>query len=473
MEEKTMQKTVEEAGKSGNPLGSRKVTSLLRQFAIPSIVAMMVSSLYNVVDQIFIGQGVGYLGNGATNVAFPFSTICMAIALLVGIGSASSYSLYLGRGEEKKAKECVGNGVFMMVTLGVLYAILVEIFLVPLLWVFGATDNNIGYAIEYMRIIAIGMPLLVVTNGTCNLIRADGSPKFSMACMVTGAVINMILDPIFILALDMGMTGAALATVISQVISCGMAVSYYRRFKHVKLDIRSFTIRPRECAKQASYGLSNSLNQLAITVVQIVMNQTLLYYGARSVYGADIPQSACGVVFKINSLFLAVFIGLSQGSQPIVGFNYGAKQYKRVRDTYKCAILVAFVVGLIGVGCFHIFSHQLISLFGSGDALYYQFAEKFMKTYLMMMPAIGIQLVSANFFSAIGKPGRGVILSLSRQILFLIPLLIVFPMIWGIEGVMYTAPISDSVSCLLSVCLILVEFAAMHREERATASSAE
>lgn len=447
-----------EVVQKGNPLGYEKISVLIRRFATPSIVAMLVSSLYNVVDQLFIGQGVGTYGNGATTVAFPFTTISLAIGLLIGIGSAASYSLHLGEGNQKAAEKCVGNALVMQLFFGIIYAILAELFLEPMLWQFGATANNISYAMDYMRIIGIGLPFLILSNATTALIRADGSPKFSMACMVTGAVINTIGDAVFILGFDWGMKGAAFATLISQMISAGMAFSYYFRFKQVHFSFHSFELKWRECIRQLSFGLSNSLNQVAICIVQIVLNQSLKYYGAHSEYGEDIPISACGIVFKVNSLFFAVFIGLAQGSQPILGFNYGAKQYERVKKTYKMACTIALMVGILAVLSFQIFPRQIISAFGEGPEgavdLYYEFAIMFMRTYLVMMPAIGIQTLSANFFAALGKPKRGVLLSLSRQIIFLIPLLLIFPRIWGVHGILYTAPISDALSCILSLILV-------------------
>ena len=440
-----------------NPLGYEKISTLIRKFATPSIIAMLVSSLYNIVDQLFIGQGVGTYGNGATTVAFPFTTISLAIGLLIGVGSAASYSLHLGNGDKEAAGRCVGNALVMQLIFGIVYAFFAELFLVPLLWQFGATDNNIGYAVDYMRIIGIGLPFLILSNSTSALIRADGSPRYSMVCMITGAVLNTILDPIFIFAFDWGMKGAAAATLISQVVSAVIAFLYYFRFKHVTFRIRSIQVRVSECLRQLSLGLSNSCNQLAICIVQIVLNQSLRYYGSMSIYGEDIPISACGIVFKVNNLFFAVFIGLVQGVQPILGFNYGAKQYDRVKKTYKTACMLALIVGIFAVMCFQLFPRQILSAFGSGSELYFEFGIRFMRTYLIMMPAIGIQVLSSNFFAAIGKPARGVILSLTRQILFLIPLLLIFPRIWGLMGIMYTAPIADAFSCALSLFLVARE----------------
>lgn len=449
-----------------NPLGFEAPARLLRKFAVPSIVAMLVTSLYNIVDQIFIGQGVGYLGNAATNVAFPLSTICLSIALLIGVGSASNFSLELGAGNEKEAARCVGNALFMMVTFGVLYLICIQIFLQPLLGAFGATKEILPYAMSYTRITAFGMPLLIITNGMSNLARADGSPRYSMTCMIVGAIINVILDPVFIFALDMGVAGAAWATIIGQVFSFVMALCYLTRFKQVSISRHSFRPNFRKCIKIASLGLSNSLNQVAITLVQIVLNNSLIYYGAQSVYGKEIPLAACGIVMKTNAILISIFVGISQGSQPIIGFNYGAKKYDRVRKVYQIAITCNLILSAVGFLLFQFCPRQIISLFGSGDPLYYEFAVKFMRIFLFMVIVNGIQTISSNFFSAIGKPMKGVFLSLTRQVIFLVPLILLLPLAFGLDGILYAAPIADGLAFIISILMVRHEFTKMKRLEQ-------
>ena len=437
-----------------NPLGYEPLPQLLKKFAVPSIIAMLVSSLYNIVDQIFIGQGVGYLGNAATNVAYPLTTICMAIALLIGIGSASRFSLYLGAGEKEKAAGVVGNAFLMMLVGGIAYTVLVELFLRILLTAFGATPDVMPYAESYTRITALGMPLLIVTNGMSNLARADGSPKYSMVCMLLGAVLNTILDPIFIFVFGWGVAGAAWATVIGQFFSFLAAVQYLGRFQHVQLRREMFRLNPQESIRIASLGMSSSLNQLAITLVQIVLNNSLTYYGAASEYGTDIPLAASDIVMKTNAILLAVIIGISQGSQPIVGFNYGARQYDRVRGIYKLAVSCCVAVGSVGFVLFEFFPTQIISIFGTGDALYFEFDVKFMRIFLMMIFINGVQMISSNFFAAIGKPVKGMVLSLTRQVLFLIPLLLILPLRWGMDGILFSGPVADFAAFVTTVLLI-------------------
>ena len=272
-----------------NPLGTRPLPLLLRDFAIPSILAMLVSSLYNIVDQIFIGNGVGYLGNAATNVAYPLTTICLSIALLIGVGSAARFNLNLGAGNTEQARQTVASAFGMMVVLGLVYMVIVQLFLPHLLRLFGATADVLPYAVQYARITAFGMPLLIVTNGMSNLARADGSPRYSMLCMLLGAVINTILDPIFIFVCGWGVAGAAWATVIGQAASFAMAASYLRQFRNIRLSPADFRPDLREWRRIAALGMSNCLNQIAITFVQIVLNNSLKYYGSMSIYGSDIP----------------------------------------------------------------------------------------------------------------------------------------------------------------------------------------
>ena len=440
-----------------NPLGTQPLPKLLRSFAIPSILAMLVSSLYNIVDQIFIGQGVGYLGNAATNVSYPLTTICLAIALLIGVGSAACFNLNLGAGRPEQARRVVAAAVSMMGVLGLLYMSLVLLLLSRLLRLFGATDSVLPYALQYAGITAVGMPLLIFTNGISNLARADGSPRYSMLCMLLGAVINTILDPVFIFVCHWGVAGAAWATVLGQAASCLMALAYLPRFRNIRLQAEDFLPRPALWRRIASLGLSNSINQVAITFVQIVLNNSLTYYGALSLYGSEIPLATSGIVIKINAILLAIIIGISQGTQPIISFNYGAGKYDRVRRIYLLAVTVSLAISAVGFAAFQLFPRQIVSLFGTGDHLYFEFAVKFMRTYLFMVVVNCVQLLSSNFFAAIGKPLRGLLLALTRQVFFLVPLLLILPRIWGLEGLLYAAPVADFIAFVTSAAVMRTE----------------
>ena len=440
-----------------NPLGFEKESKLLKQFAIPSIISMVVSSLYNIVDQIFIGQGVGYLGNAATNVAFPLTTICMAICLMIGIGTASRFSLNLGAKNYEKVKAVVGNAICCMVGAGLIYEVVVQGTLPVLLKAFGATDTVMPYAITYTRITTIGIPFLLAGNVSSNMIRADGSPNYSMTCMVSGAIVNTILDPIFIFICHWGVAGAAWATIIGQIVSCIIAVRYLFHFKHVELARKDIKFSIQETKETCAIGISSGINQLAILLVQIVMNNSLTYYGALTVYGSDIPLAACGIVMKINGILMSFVIGISQGMQPISGFNYGAKKYDRVKNVLKLAIISNLVISAIFWFLFEFQTSLLLSVFGSQDGLYFEFAQKFMRIFLSLSIINGVQIISSGFFSSIGKPLKGMILSLTRQVLFFIPLALIFGRLFGLNGIMFAAPISDGVAFLVALILLIKE----------------
>ncbi|MCI6347658.1 MAG: MATE family efflux transporter [Negativibacillus massiliensis] len=447
-----------------NPLGYEKISKLLRSFAVPSITATLVSSLYNIVDQVFIGQGVGYLGNAATNVSYPLSTICLAISLLIGIGSASRFSICLGRGDTDQAAKIAGNGVTLMVLAGILYLVLGEVLLTPMLRIFGATTEVLPYAQSYASIILIGMPFLILTNGISNLIRADGSPKYSMICMVAGAVVNTILDPIFIFVFQWGMFGAALATILGQILSFLLAIRYLWAFRTITLEKECFRPDWRDGLHTLSMGISSSVNQIAITIVQVVLNNSLTYYGAMSVYGEDIPLAACGIVMKTNAILLSIIVGISQGVQPIIGFNYGARKYDRVKQAYLLAIRWNFVISAVGFLLFQLFPRPIISIFGNGEELYFDFAVLFMRTFLFMVIVNGVQVLSSSFFTAIGKALKGLRLSLTRQVFFLIPLILILPLWLGIFGVLLAGPIADFIAFVVSVLLVKKEFSILKEQ---------
>jgi Na+-driven multidrug efflux pump len=442
---------------SKNPLGTEKINKLLRSFAIPSIISMLVGSLYNIVDQFFIGQKVGELGNAATNIAFPLSTSCVALALLFGIGGASAFNLAMGNGDKKQAVNYLGNAALMLFGCGVVLSVITEIFLRPLIIFFGSPDNVLDYAMEYTRVTAIGFPFLIFATGGGHLIRADGRPKVSMICNLTGAVINTILDAIFVFGLDMGMSGAALATVIGQVISAALVLWYLAHCKTAKLEKTNLRVKLPNVTRTASLGMAPFGNQLAMMIVQIIMNNSLKYYGERSVYGSSIPISCVGIITKVNMVFMAFVIGISQGLQPIASFNYGAKHYKRVKEAYLKAVSVGFVLALLAFAMFQIFPRQIISLFGNGSEMYYQFAVNYFRIFLFFTFLNFMQPISSNFFTAIGKPKRGVFLSLTRQIIFLLPLILILPLKMGIDGIMYAGPVADFMAAFVSFIMVFKE----------------
>ena len=434
-----------------NPLGTAPVGGLIRKFAIPAIISMLVSAMYNIVDQIFIGQGVGMLGNAATNVAFPVTTIATAMALLLGIGGASNYNLEMGAGREKKASGIAGTALSSLAISGAVLCVIIVLFLKPLLTLFGATKDVMPYAVDYTGITALGLPFYILSVGGNHVVRADRSPTYSMACVTAGAVINTILDPLFIFGFGWGIKGAAWATVIGQVVSGILVVVYFWKFR--KMYLEKFMLKPRLHYLKAitALGLASCINQIAMALVQIVLNNILRYYGAASIYGSDIPIACVGVISKVNQVFMAICIGISQGCQPIWGFNYGAEKYSRVRQAYRYSVTACTVIATGFFLCFQLFPHQIVGIFGTGSDLYFQFAERYLKIYMFMTFANGIQPMSSGFFTSIGKAKLGVVMSLTRQVIFLLPLIVIFPLFMGIDGVMYAGPIADAAAFAMAI----------------------
>lgn len=440
-----------------NRLGTLPVGQLIRQFAIPSIIAMLVGALYNIVDQFFIGRSIGELGNAATNVAFPLTTSCVAIALLFGIGGASSFNLALGRKQKEQAVYYMGNAAVLLFALGTLLCAAAQIFLVPMLKFFGSPDSVLPYAITYTRITSIGFPFLIYSNGGAHLVRADGTPRYSMLCNLTGALINTILDPLFIFGFGMGMAGAAWATIIGQIAAAGMIFRYMLHCKSVTLKRCHLIIKAEYAVHIMSLGLSSFFNQIAMMIVQIVLNNSLKYYGARSIYGESVPLACAGIISKVAMLYFSVVIGLAQGLQPIAGYNYGAKKYSRVREVYYRTVRYALTISCMAFVLFQLFPRQIIAVFGDGSEEYFLFAVRYFRIFMFMTFLNGIQPVTSTFFTAIGKPVKGIFLSLTRQILFLLPLILIFPVFFGIDGIMYAGPIADLAAGVAAIGMIFCE----------------
>ncbi|HBU13007.1 MAG TPA: MATE family efflux transporter, partial [Clostridiales bacterium] len=384
---------------TANPLGTEKISKLIVRFSVPAIISMLVNALYNIVDQIVIGRGIGILGNAATNVAFPLTTICTALALLVGIGSASNFSLRQGEGNVQKAMHFVGGGLLLSAVLGFLLGLIAFLFLDNMLYAFGATGNVFPYAHEYTGIICLGIPFLIFSTVASHLIRADGSPKYAMAIMLAGAIFNVIFDPVFMFAMDMGIAGVAWATTLGQMLSSAIAFFYLFRYKSAPLKREYFRIKGRLVKTTFALGSASCFNQLAMTAVQIAMNNVLTYYGALSIYGGDIPLAAVGVISKINILFLSLVIGVAQGCQPIHGFNYGAKNYARVKKAYKTAAVSVLIMGVCAFVCFQAFPRQITAVFGTGSEEYFRFAERYFRIFMFVTFLNGLQPITANFFT--------------------------------------------------------------------------
>lgn len=449
---------MQEEIKKQNPLGYKVIGKLLKSLAIPAIIANLVSALYNIVDQIFIGQGIGYLGNAATNIAFPITTICLAIGLTLGIGGASNFNLELGKGYPEKSKHTAGTAASTLIIIGIILCIGIRIFLEPLMIAFGATDKILEYSMEYTGITSYGIPFLLFSIGVNPLVRADGNAKYSMTAIVTGAILNTILDPLFMFVFNMEIAGAAWATVISQAISALLLLIYFPRFKSVKFSLTDFIPQLHYLKRIISLGFASFIYQFSNMIVLVTTNNLLKIYGKNSIYGSDIPIAVFGIVMKINVIFIAIVLGLVQGAQPIFGFNYGAKNYHRVRETMRLLLKVTFSIATVLFIIFQVFPKRIISLFGEGDKLYFEFAIKYMRIYLALISLNSIQISIATFFPSIGKAIKGAIVSLTKQLLVLFPLLLTLPRFFGVEGVIYATPLTDLIAFSVAVIFLINEF---------------
>lgn len=440
-----------------NLLGTAPISKLMMKYAVPSIISLLVNALYNIVDQIFIGQGVGYLGNAATNVIFPITVVVLAFALLIGDGAAAYLSLKLGENRKDLAQKGVGNAITLLVVFGIAFLVAGMLFLEPLVRLFGATEGSMPYAMDYGRIIVLGLPFVMVGTGLNSCIRAEGSPKIAMISMIAGALANTVLDPIFIFVFHWGVEGAAWATIIGQILTFAISVAYIPKFKSIRVTKEALKPRLRISKTIFGYGISSFITQIAIALSVLVANNMLVQYGMSSVYGPDIPLAAFGIVMKVNQILLSLMIGFGIGAQPIVGFNYGAGNRLRVRKTYMLSVMCATVVAAAGFIIFQFFPQAVINLFGSEEGLYNEFAQKSFRIFLMLCMLNGFQMVTGIFFQSIGKPVKSAIVTLSRQILILVPAMLILPRFWGVEGVLWAGPFADGITFVIALLLAIFE----------------
>lgn len=447
-------------------LGKEKIGKLIAKFAIPCILSLLISALYNVVDQIFIGNSsVGAIGNTATTIVFPLTVIALAFSLMLGDGTASFMSLCLGRGEKEKNGRSVGNAILFSAVISLLsYAILLPL-LDPILTLFGAkTPKALEKAHEYGFIIVLGFPFYIVSNCLNSIIRADGSPKVAMVSMVLGAVTNIVLDAIMILVLDWGLTGASLATIIGQAVSFAVSVIYLSRSKTFRLSWKDFLPEGKTCSEILKLGISSFLTQISIVIISVVSMNMLAEYGAESEYGINDPQAIVGIVMKIFSIVINIVVGIAAGSQPVIGYNYGAKKYGRVKKAFWIVILSSASVAIVATVLFEAIPQQILSIFGGksdNPELYFEFGRYTMRIYLSLILLTSIQKVTSIFLQAISSPFKATVLSLLRDVICFVPLTICLPMAFGILGILYAAPVSDIISFLVTVLFIILEFRKM------------
>ncbi|MDD4573662.1 MAG: MATE family efflux transporter [Sphaerochaeta sp.] len=429
-----------------NPLGVKKVSKLLVQFSVPAIVGMMANALYNIVDRIFIGNkaDLGALGIAGITVSFPIMIILLAFGVLFGIGGSTLFAIKLGQKKEEEAEKAMGNAFTLLLIAGLSFSVLGQVFLTQILTLFGASPDVLPYAKEYMRIIFMGSTFQMMSMGMNNFIRADGNPKIAMMSMFLGAGINIVLDPIFIFVLDMGMAGAALATVISQISASIWIISYfYGKRSRNKLRRANMRLKKTLVLTIFSLGVPPFALQLANSMLNIVLNKSLISYGG------DLAISAMGIVNSLQTLLIMPVIGINQGVLPIISFNYGARQFDRVKEAAKLGILAATALVMVGYLSTRFIPTQMVGLFNHEPDLL-ELGSFALKRWFLFTPLIGFQIIGANFFQAIGRPRSAMFLTLSRQVIILIPAILIFPLFWGLEGILFAAPFADLLSFIMT-----------------------
>lgn len=418
-------------------MAKKPIPKLLLKFSLPAIIGLVVNALYNIVDSIFVGRGVGDLALAGVTVGLPVVTIYMACIMLIGMGATSLISLRLGEGKGDEAEKVIGNSLTLFLIIGITLSVLGVIFLEPILIFFGASPDVLPYAADYMKIILLGSIFFAIGTGMNNFIRAEGNPKIAMNTMLIGAVTNIILDYIFIFVFNWGIKGAAVATIISYAISSAW-VLYYFLSGNGTLKIRSENLKPNKLIVKriVVVGFPTFVLQVTSSIQQLILNRSL------ALYGGDLALAVIGIIMSITTFLIMPAMGISQGAQPIIGFNYGAKKFERVKETLKLSIISSTSIVTIGFIVSKIWPSQLISLFNSNPELI-ELGTHAMGIFFKFIPLVGLQMISSSYFQAVGKPNQSTLLALSRQVIIFIPLLVILPRMWGLEGIWWSAPFSD------------------------------
>lgn len=444
-------------------LGKEKISKLLLTFSIPCVISMLINSVYNIVDQIFIGKGVGTLGNAATNVIFPLVIMFNAIAGLIGNGAAANLSLKLGEGDKKSAAKGIGSSITLTLIVSLVVSVIAYIMIPKLVYFFGCTGSVYKYAVDYGRIVIIGAPFMIMYSSMSSIIRADGSPAYSMVMLVVGAIINIIFDPIFIFIFRLGVSGGAIATVIGQVVSFIIAFAYFFKVKSVTLKRKYFKI-DKDILRVLSLGLSSFITQMTILVLFVFMNNMMTKLGAVTKFGSDIPLSVYGVISKINSLYISTVLGISIGAQPIIGFNYGAGNEERVKETIRKVLIINFIVGIIFNIIFILFPRELASVFISSTdpsyELFMEFAELMCHSFLLVICLNALEMTTSIVIQSVGNVFKSTAVSFIRQIILLIPISLVLAFVFnkGLYGVMYAGCIADAICFVITSFILLSEY---------------
>ena len=440
-------------------LGTKSIGALLAEFSIPATVGMLVNAIYNIVDRIFIGnaEGIGSIGLTALTVSFPIMMIMMGLALMFGAGGAAIFSIRLGERDRDGAEQILGNSIMMILLTSFLFMVFALLNLEKLLWVFGARENSMPYAVEYMRIILYASVLQGPSVAMNHFMRADGSPKTAMVSMFIGAGFNIIFDYIFINILHMGMTGAALATIGGQGLSAIWGISYFcSKRSNMKLRLRYMKLKAHRVNHIVLAGLPSFMNQISGSLLNLILNNSL------RIYGGDVAIGGMGAIGSLQQLLVLPTIGISHGAQPIIGYNRGAGNYSRIKETLAKAIAAATVVALIGFTVTQLFPGTLIGFFGK-EKEFIEFGTKAVRVWLMMLPVLGVQVIGALYFQAIGRPKISLLLTLCRQLLVLVPMVLILSKLFGMRGILFAAPIADAISFGITGSFLLVELKRLNR----------
>lgn len=451
--------------KEENILAYEPVGKLLKMFAWPAIISMLANSLYNIIDQIFIGQAVGYLGNAATTIAFPIVTIVMALGTLLGVGGSAFAAIKLGARQEEEAEKALNTVTGVALLVGIFLMLGGFLFLEPILTLFGATANTMQYSKEFGGVMIGIIPLTMLIIGLANLARSDGSPRLAMHALVGGVFLNVILAPVFIFVFHWGVLGAAMATACAQLLTLGILVWYFIRRSKMRLRLR-YLLNPdmKICRKAMAIGASSCILQMGATLLQIAMNNSLLYYGALSPVGGDMAISAMGIVMKINMVFISLCIGIGIGAQPIIGFNRGGKKPQRIKETYLLAAKIASAITVIGwIGC-QLFPETILQIFGSNGEGFMDFAVACMRFFLGGVFLAGFQIVSTSYFQATGQPLKASVLSMLRQLIILLPLIFILPLWFGLNGILYAGLVADLVAGAIVAVFMVKEMKKLNEE---------
>ena len=450
-------------------LGKEKISKLIRKFAIPCVISMIVAALYNIVDQIFIGWSeAGSFGNAATNIVYPFTVIALAFALLIGDGAAALFNLSLGAKNKEKANKSIGNGLILLIILAIALTLLGLIFNEQILTIFGGNPKEVEcyqYAKDYLQIICYGLPFYIIGQGLNATIRSDGSPKYAMLATIVGAISNIILDPIFIFIFKMSVKGAAIATIIGQIFTFIISILYFKKSKSFKINKKAIKLDSEICKKIISLGLASLITQLAIVIIIAVANNLVGKYGYTTIsssggaYGVVTPLAVIGICMKVFGIVVSIVIGVSLGGMPIIGYNMGAKNIKRVKETIKYILMTNFIIGCIAFVLFEFFPTLIINIFGKGNSFeYLEYSKYCLRIFLGGIILTCLIKSMSILLQSMGSSFKSTILALSRDVIFFVPAIIIIATLsHSVVTMLWSAIIADGLSFILGVILLRSE----------------